>query len=452
MSVSESAPNIPLDMLGVLSCITDGVIVYNDHKVLFSNAEGSLILTQTNRSILQDLQFNHYERSLHQVHINIPERQEKLIANCMPTQWKDNLVCIAIIKVEQAFDSLIESAASEGENYVQSRKRLDLLFKVAGDGYWDWYLPTANVFFSPGWKQMLGYSVDEIEPSFKSWINLIHPDDLGHFLVTWSNYMENTKPNFSIEYRIQCKNNEYLWVEAHGVKEKNNDGEVVRLAGFHRDISTRKSDEEKLSEYQENLEQLVTQRTQELELANQKLAVLANQDPLTFLQNRRSFDENLKTQLLVSRRNKTSLCLLLMDIDHFKAYNDEYGHQLGDECIKTTATMIKKAIYRPADMAARYGGEEFVVILQDTDLQGAIKVAQKIQHNMSEIQNLPVNPMTKKPISLSIGIACNYQVNEGNLIELADQAMYASKDNGRNQISYYADEATKITHILNPSD
>ena len=438
-----------LDMLGVLSCVSDGVIVYDEANILFSNAEGKLILTQTKRNILDGLQFNHREKSLHQLHINIAERNEKLIAYCMNCNWDNKKVCIAIIKPEQDYDSLIESTAEEGENYIQSRHRLDLLFKVAGDGYWDWYIPTANVFFSPGWTQMLGYSVDEIKPSFKSWINLIHPDDLGQFLVAWSDYMENTQAHFSIEYRVLCKTGEYLWVEAHGIKEMNKDSEVLRIAGFHRDISARKRDEIKLQEYQENLERLVTQRTQELEQANKLLSQLANQDPLTMLQNRRSFDENLKTQLLVSRRNNTDLCLLLMDIDHFKAYNDIYGHQLGDECIKITASMIKKSIYRPTDMAARYGGEEFVVILQDTSMHGAIIVAQKIQKHISEIPNLPINPTTQQQISISIGIASIHQAGEDDIIELADKAMYASKDNGRNQISYFNETSGAIQHTPN---
>jgi len=97
----------------------------------------------------------------------------------MTLQWNNNQACIAIIKVAQDYDPLIASTAKAGGSYLQSRKRVDLLFKVAGDGYWDWYLPTANVFFSPGWKQIPGYSADEIEPSFKSWINLIQPDDLS---------------------------------------------------------------------------------------------------------------------------------------------------------------------------------------------------------------------------------------------------------------------------------
>lgn len=450
----QSNSDIPVHLLGILSCVSDGVIVYKNNKILFTNAEGYLLLEQNRKSILDGLQFDDKTHSFHQFEIDITEKNERLIAFCISTPWEGKQANLAIIKTKREYSNLLNPSQIIEDSNQKNRNRIDLLFESAGDGYWDWYIPTASVFFSRGWKQMLGYSRGDIEPSFKSWINLIHPDDLGNFLIVWSNYMDNTDNHFSIEYRVLCKNTTYLWVEAHGVKDLNSDGEIVRLAGFHRDISERKKNEVKIREYQENLEQLVTQRTLELKYANQKLEELASQDPLTHLHNRRSFDAFLNQQIRSSQRTSSSLCLLLIDIDHFKSFNDEYGHQQGDACLKSVASAINKSIYRPVDMAARYGGEEFVVILQDTNIQGAIKVSQNIQANITALKNLPLNPTTEKHISLSIGIASFQQIKnkntgEADLVSLADKAMYEAKNNGRDQICYFSDDLKTISYIAN---
>ena len=400
---------------------------------------------------MNGLQFNITDKTHHQFHITLDQTKENLIAHCMPIIWENRSACVAIIKTEDEYTSLLESSTSTDQHALHNRKRLDLLFKSAGDGYWEWHIPTANVFFSTHWKEMLGYKADDIEPSFNNWINLIHPDDLGNFLIVWSEYMENTQQQFSIEYRIKCQNGDYRWVEAHGIKDVNETNEIIRLAGFHRDINNRKLNEQKLIDYQENLEQLVAQRTDELEQANLKLAKLASQDPLTLLHNRRSFDEQLNKQIRIAKRQNTRLSLLLMDIDHFKAFNDSLGHQVGDDCLKSVAETIQKSISRPDDMCARFGGEEFVIILPDTDTNGAVKVAQIIQKNITNLLDLPVNPTSKKHISLSIGISDNMLIESHNtekMIELADKAMYSAKNNGRDQICYFDENADTAVYIL----
>jgi len=235
----------------------------------------------------------------------MPERKKSLIAHCLPTRWVRQDAYVAIIRTEREYDSVVYDDSNNAT--INSRNRLDLLFKVAGDGYWDWIIPTGHVYFSANWKKMLGYLPDEVEDTFLSWTKLIHPDDLGVFLIAWSDYMIEKEGNFSIEYRILCKNQQYHWVEAHGIKEINAFGDVERLIGFHRDISNRKINEEKIKQYQDNLEVLIKQRTAELEQANHKLAQLSKQDPLTLLDNRRSFDESIEKQLRIAKR-KNYLC------------------------------------------------------------------------------------------------------------------------------------------------
>lgn len=154
-------------------------------------------------------------------------------------------------------------------------------------------------------------------------------------------------------------------------------------------------------------------------------------------------------QLRASKRYNTSLCILLTDIDNFKSFNDEYGHQQGDTCLKAVASEIKPSIYRPADTAARYGGEEFVIILQNTDIKGGIEVSQNIQKNIAGIKELPINPITQRQISLSIGIACSHQTDNNNLVNLADKAIYKAKNNGRDQISYFSDDLQSVSFVVN---
>jgi len=141
-----------------------------------------------------------------------------------------------------------------------------------------------------------------------------------------------------------------------------------------------------------------------------------------------------------------------MDIDYFKSYNDQFGHQQGDDCIIAVATAIKNSILCPDDSAARFGGEEYVVILQDTDIDGALNVAKTIQQNVFNIKGIPNNPSSESAISLSIGIACNQQVEQCDafkLIGFADQAMYLAKEKDRDQICYYQqlDEAVYCANI-----
>ncbi len=440
---------LPTEILGLLACISDSIIVYDGYKVLYTNPGGYLLLQQTQNKLLEQLQLKPNDKHIRQLQLTSNNEEQNLIINCMPINWQEVNAYVAIIKNYSELVILPDTQAYEMNDEV-IRNHFDLLLKSAGDGYWDWHIPTATVFFSASWLQMLGYEKHEIDPSFNTWINLIHPNDLGHFLVTWTDYMEKPSGNLSIEYRIRCHDNQYLWIEAHAIKELNNEGEIVHLAGFHRNIHQRKLDEIKLLEHRENLEALVKKRTLELEQANLKLLELANKDPLSQLQNRRSFDENLRQQLLFAKRANYPLCLLLMDIDHFKSFNDTYGHQQGDECIRAVAEAISSSTFRPGDFSARIGGEEFVAILQDTNLQGATKVAQRIQYEITQ-KDLPKNPHTGTKITLSIGIASNFQTSDSNILELADKAMYAAKRNGRNQLCYFSDNLESVSYIMNNS-
>ncbi|MBD2526037.1 diguanylate cyclase [Nostoc sp. FACHB-133] len=193
----------------------------------------------------------------------------------------------------------------------------------------------------------------------------------------------------------------------------------------------------------ETLEQRIQERTAELviakekaENANQKLEQLVNLDGLTQVANRRCFDERLQAEWKRLAREQQPLSLILFDVDKFKSYNDYYGHLGGDNCLIRIAQTVQQTVPRPADLVARYGGEEFSVLLPNTDLVGAIKVAESIQQAIYD-QVIPhAKSDIKDIVTLSLGITSvipTWDIKPDTLIASADQAMYNAKQKGRDR-------------------
>lgn len=174
---------------------------------------------------------------------------------------------------------------------------------------------------------------------------------------------------------------------------------------------------------------------------NQALEVLASQDKLTGLANRRSFDGFLDIEFKRARRTGNPLSLVLIDVDVFKRYNDHYGHLAGDECLKSISRLIEECVRRPGDRVARYGGEEIAVVLPNTDETGARAVAETIRQTI-ERAGLPHLGSPFGIITVSLGVATWVAQDEpcdpSQLIELADQALYSAKAQGRNRTHTFA--------------
>lgn len=176
---------------------------------------------------------------------------------------------------------------------------------------------------------------------------------------------------------------------------------------------------------------------QQLLADNKILQEIAAQDALTGIANRRAFDEKLAYEWKLGRREQVPLAVVLCDVDHFKAYNDIYGHILGDQCLKAIAGVLDTTIRRPADMVARYGGEEFALILPHTDLEGALHILTRIQQTL-QARALPHKQSpTSSYVSLSLGLAIRVPQQDTGpeaLLQLADDALYWAKAEGRNCI------------------
>jgi len=172
----------------------------------------------------------------------------------------------------------------------------------------------------------------------------------------------------------------------------------------------------------------------------------SNIDGLTQIANRRFFDQTLHREWLRSRRLKSPLSLIMCDIDYFKLYNDTYGHQEGDKCLKKVAQALQDVAKRPTDLAARYGGEEFVIILPETPSEGATVVAEQVREAVESLKIQHSSSDIAEYVTISLGIATRTltQVSaENELIENADKALYASKENGRN-IFTHADDVMAL--------
>ncbi|WP_245942556.1 GGDEF domain-containing protein [Candidatus Colwellia aromaticivorans] len=200
-------------------------------------------------------------------------------------------------------------------------------------------------------------------------------------------------------------------------------------------------------ESQDLLEERVQERTlelhialQELEEANRELEQKNTLDELTGLFNRRFYDQKILAEYRRSKRNLTPLSLIIIDIDHFKAVNDSYGHLAGDQCLIWLSKHLQKSLKRGSDMAFRYGGEEFCVILPDTDAKGAMTLAEALRKNIER------QVCTHKEFEISLTISsgiCTYiqqdDVQPEQIFTRADTALYEAKHNGRNQTKVYKD-------------
>ncbi len=174
--------------------------------------------------------------------------------------------------------------------------------------------------------------------------------------------------------------------------------------------------------------------------AEEALQSLAHKDGLTNLANRRSFDISLEADVLQARRRGGRLALLLCDVDYFKPYNDTYGHQAGDECLKKVAAVVGEQALRPTDLAARYGGEEFAIILPNTADDGAFQVAERLRKSVEALNVEHTNSLTEGRVTMSIGyvsVRPDDHTEPSHLIERADAALYQAKQSGRNQVKGY---------------
>ncbi len=206
------------------------------------------------------------------------------------------------------------------------------------------------------------------------------------------------------------------------------------------DLEALAGDNIKLQAYAEQVEranrELVEIRRQ-LEDKNRLLERLSALDTLTGIANRRRFDDVLRQEWKRAARESAYISLLFCDIDHFKLFNDTYGHQAGDDCLVRVAQAVEDTLNRPADLAARYGGEEFVGLLIDTDTDGARLLAERVRARVESLDIEHSSSAVSAVLTVSLGAASMVPqsgMRPEDLVDIADRALYAAKQNGRNRV------------------
>lgn len=272
-------------------------------------------------------------------------------------------------------------------------------------------------YIGPQIEALLGWRADSWV-GVEDWAMRMHPedrDDVVNFCVSQS----QAGVDHEADYRALTKDNGYVWIRDVVHVVRNGQGEVQALVGFMFDITERKKTEEKLLALQKELE------------------ALSFKDGLTNIANRRQFDASLELEWESARSKGLSLSVLLLDIDFFKQYNDLYGHIQGDRCIVDIARTLSLAVDSPRDLVARFGGEEFVILLPQTDLPVALKVAERCQRLIRKQAIAHAHSPSDQCVTVSIGVGTvtpSAQAKPSDFIEAVDRQLYAAKKNGRNRI------------------
>ena len=301
----------------------------------------------------------------------------------------------------------------------ESARRLEFGLRGADLGLWEWDLKTDTVTVNAREMEMLGYppASAPLQPAF--WRTLTHPDEQEALKAVIKAHLLGKTPGYRIEHRYRHKDGHWVWVLDNAmVMERDGRGRPRRVVGTHLDISERK-------------------RSQfELERVNAQLEALSLTDGLTGVANRRQFDQALATEWARAVRHRHPLTLLMIDVDHFKRYNDQLGHPAGDVCLRSVAQLLSSALRQPLERLARYGGEEFAVLLLDADEQVGAGVAQRCLRAVADARLPHPESSTGAFVSVSIGVASKHpsaQPDESaaDLVKEADAALYSAKQNGR---------------------
>jgi len=302
---------------------------------------------------------------------------------------------------------------------IHSLNASDVRFKTLSDsapiGIFETDADGTCTFINAYLSDLIGVSEDVALGT--NWVQAIHPGDRQEVFAGWMGSVE-TDEDFSGDYRLQSPDGE-IWVHGSAVPIRDGYEEVAGFLGTCLDITNRKSEEE------EREEQLT------------KVESLAHTDPLTGLPNRRWWDGELRAALARSAGEGDKLCVVILDVDNFKRYNDEHGHPEGDKLLRTAAAAWQKEL-RGGDTIARYGGEEFAALLPGCDERDALPVIERLR------------AATPKGQSVSAGLA-TWEPWESPkaLVERADAALYEAKRGGRNR-SVLAADADGINVSLHP--
>ncbi|HBX73802.1 MAG TPA: diguanylate cyclase, partial [Halieaceae bacterium] len=268
--------------------------------------------------------------------------------------------------------------------------------------------------------ELLGYS--ETELLTNDFQTLTHPDDLDKDLGLLREMLSGERDTYRMEKRYFNKNRQEIWALLSVSMVRDENGKPEYFVSQIQDISAQKRAEAELQ-----------QRQKQLEALNDRLEQLSTTDPLTQLNNRRALEERLHEELSRSKRTGEPLSLLIVDVDHFKRYNDSYGHPEGDQALRALAAALRD-VSRTNDTVARLGGEEFVLLLPHTDASGCCAVARRLAQLVSRLEGLRVAITVSTGGATPVPVIGSIRIPTADaLMRRADEALYRAKQEGRNR-------------------
>ena len=279
--------------------------------------------------------------------------------------------------------------------------------------------------------EFLGYQAWELlESDFQT---ITHPDDLDSDLALVRQVLDGTIKTYTLEKRYLRKDESIVWASLSVSLLRDVNGEPMYFLSQVQDITERKSHEEVVQEYARRLEA----QTRDLNSANRQLEHLAATDGLTGVFNRRMLDTRLADAFELAQKFDHPLSMIMLDVDHFKKFNDDFGHVAGDEALRCVAQVIRGAC-RGGDVVARFGGEEFAVVCPETALDEALQLAERLRKVVKDFEMQPQRITCSLGVS-TLTVGCR---GANELIEAADSALYRAKHAGRDQVCPSSSEAT----------
>lgn len=330
-----------------------------------------------------------------------------LILNVVPN-YADGLA-----RAESDLEMLREKSVLNAQ-LAESEQRFNLVVDSLQVGIWDWSVDGSRPhWWSPRYLQMTGFDPGDLARTVGEAIEQVHPDDRETAKAELARQMQ-AGDLADLYHRVHTKDRGYRWFHTKAKATRNAAGTIVRLTGAVADIHDQRTAEEALLKFKDELSRM------------------AYSDPLTRLSNRRGFDERLKRECERACAGGHALSLLVLDLDHFKQFNDHYGHVAGDDCLRTLAARIEQLATEPGDFTARLGGEEFAVLLPELSADGAVQIAQQVLDAFAAL-HVPHKGSPLGYVTASIGIATGGgEVTAETLYAQADRALYAAKHRGRN--------------------
>lgn len=329
-------------------------------------------------------------------------------------------------------DEIMRSRLTYAETQAaQARGLLLMSEQIAQVGHWRLGLPANELYWSEQIYRIHGVSLAEYTPTVENVLLFFRLEERDMIAGKIANALSE-KIEFDYTARLVRPGGEIRHVMSRGVPQFSSGGELIGLFGVFMDIT-----EQKLVEEDLRLANCAAAQ------ANVELQALALMDSLSGLPNRRQFDVAIEREFKRAHREDNTLALLMIDLDYFKAYNDCYGHQGGDDCLRRTAAVIADVPKRPGDQAARYGGEEFAILLPETGVKGATMIAERM---VAAVRALGLEHRSSPTgyVTISCGVAVarprHDPADAGTLIGRADRALYEAKRSGRDRVCQSAED------------